>query len=75
MASRFISELESMRTVVDVVESGLCSAMSLVEDVIPFYHVSAGVCTVSCGMGLWDCPKGIMRPEIGQFICHHLGTA
>ena len=39
------------------VQSALRCAMSPWEDVIPFDHVSAGVCTVSSGMGLWGSPK------------------
>lgn len=67
MASRFINELGSVKMV--VFESRLYVVMSLLEDVIPFYHVSAGVCTVSYGMGWWDCPKCIMTPGNGHFFC------
>ena len=45
--------------------------MSPWEDVIPFYHVSAGVCTVSSGMGLWVCgflQKCIMMVGNEQFL-------
>ena len=53
---RFISELASWKVVREV-KSGLRCAMSLLEDVIPFGHISAGVCAVSGDMGLWDFPK------------------
>lgn len=59
MVSPFISELDSMRKKVMEVESAPCCAMCPLEDVIPLYHVSAGVCTVSCGMGSWHVPKCI----------------
>ena len=42
------------------VQSAPRCAMSPLEDVIPFYHVSAGVCTVSSGMALWFSPKCMM---------------
>lgn len=54
MVSRFTSEVVKVGR---EVESGPCCAMSLLEDVIPLYHVSAGVCTVSRGMGLWRFPN------------------
>lgn len=47
--SRSISEPQPVKG--DRFESGQCCAESLLEDVIPFDHVSAGVCTVLCGMG------------------------
>lgn len=50
MVCRSTSELESVKMVVEF-DSGPCCAMSLPEDVIPSYNVSAGVCTVSCGIG------------------------
>ena len=51
MVSRYISELEPVKTA-RAVENGPCCATSLVEDVIPLYHVSAGVSAVSCGTGV-----------------------
>lgn len=67
MASRFFSELES-RKLAREVKSGSCCAMSLLEDVIPFDHVSAGVYTVLDGTGLWDLPKCIMMVGNEHFL-------
>lgn len=36
------------------------SAMSSLKDVIPFHHISVGVCMVSSGLGLRGFPKCIM---------------
>ena len=51
MVSRYISELGSVKPA-RAVEDGPCCATSLVEDVIPIYHVSAGVSTASDGTGV-----------------------
>ena len=50
MVSRYISELGPVKPV-RAVENGPCCATSLVEDGIAIYHVSAGVSTVSYGVG------------------------
>ena len=42
MVSRYISKLEPEKMVMEY-ESGPCWAMSLPGDLMPFYHVSAGV--------------------------------
>lgn len=35
---------------------------------IPFHHVSAGVCTVSCGMGVWDLSTCMMMAGNEHFF-------
>ena len=42
MVCRFISDLEYARIVMGV-GGGLCCSTGLLDDVITFYHVSAGV--------------------------------
>ena len=49
MVSRFINEL-------DFVKNGSC-VMSVLEDVIPFYHISAGVWTAVWDGGFLKLPK------------------
>ena len=51
MVSRYISELGPVKPA-RVVEDGPWCPTSLVKDMIPIYHVSAGVSTVSDGLGV-----------------------
>ena len=75
MVSRSISELECGKRV--EAESGPCCAISILEDMIPFNYVSAGVWTAVWG-GFLVFPK--LRNdgwELAFLFCWfpHLGTA
>lgn len=67
MVSRSISELESANSAMEVQNAPRC-AMSSLKDVIPFHHISVGVCTVSSGLGLWGFPKCTMMAGHEQFL-------
>lgn len=71
MVFRFINELEMVMEV----EREPCCAMSLSEDMIPFYHVSAGAYTAWCGMVLRNSKRIMMAGNEHSFYAGFLTEA